>query len=1119
MWRITYEDRGLRVRIEELQRQQHRVRVGFVALDVIRRNQHLEMAVESARGQALQGSRTLLRGHDPEFCTGCGDFENDITHPGIFSNHRIVICEVVVAICLHHCGDLVIAVGELPKLHDQRSPQALEPDIIGRDVVQVDLHGVPKRRQDKVDRVDECSVEVEKEGLVFEHGGNLPGRMAQVVGEGFNTLPPSYVTLVTLLSYGTQDTNARVAKHLVKHQSRVFLALGLAFAALAAPVSAQITAATSECPGATDGARIVTARRAYTVRVQGEPPEIDGVLDDPAWEGVPPITRLIQREPREGEVVSESTTVRFVYTDKDLYVGFRGYDSQRPYGRLVRRDQRTAADYFNLYIDSYYNQLQAYEFAINPSGARRDVFIYQDGRGRDDSWDPVYHWATKIDSLGWTVEMRIPFSQLRFASGDSLTFGLRVRRAINRKNEEANWPFFPRDIAGEVSQFGDLVGFVSVPAPRQVEFLPYAAGSAAFVPAEPGNPFLDNGKTQDYRVGGDVKVGVTSGLTLDATINPDFGQVEADAAQVNLTAFETFFPEKRPFFIEGTNLYQFRLTPSSGFAGFFGGGGRGAQEGLVYTRRIGRQPHFGPNDMGGYAEIVTQTTILGAAKMSGEIGKGWQLGVMQAFTNKEYASVVDSLGNPNRSAVEPFSSYSVLRIGRSTNQGRLSYGVLGTAVARKLDEPRFELLHDRAFTAGADLRARFGGNDYDLQISGMGSYVQGSQAAITLTQLRSSRYFQRPDQDYVELDTTRTYLGGYAGFAQLAKVQGFTNWKLRFDTRSPGFESNDLGFLRRADALDQRAEFDLRWLQPGKIFRRFTWSFDQSAQFNYGLDRTQTQVSTRLNADFHNWWNLNVNIERAFDALNTRMLRGGPAFRTPGRWEFRLSWRTDFRRPVQLSAGVTRVVEDYSGATGWRTNARLGLRPPGRFGISFDGRVSRTTNDRQFVTFRPTADSTYYVLGRLDRQDASLTIRVDFAITPRLSLEFYAEPFVSAGVYSPLRLAHEVRADDYDLRQDVLGPDRMNRPGEGELVDVDADRDGTVDFSFFDPNFRVISLRTNAVVRWEFNPGSTLFFVWQQNRGQIGPNGSDGLTGGIADGFRDNGVNVFMVKVAYWIGM
>jgi hypothetical protein len=505
--------------------------------------------------------------------------------------------------------------------------------------------------------------------------------------------------------------------------------------------------------------------------------------------------------------------------------------------------------------------------------------------------------------------------------------------------------------------------------------------------------------------------------------------------------------------------------------------------------------------------------------MSGNIGGGWQMGIMQAFTKKEYASVVDSLGDPNSSAVEPFSSFSVARLEKSTNRGRLSYGFLGTAVVRDLDEPRFELLHDRAFTGGADLRARFGRDDYDLQVSGMGSYVQGTQEALSITQRSSARYYQRPDQDYVTLDPSRTHLAGFAGYVQLAKVQGFTNWKLRYDTRSPGFESNDLGFLRRADAHDQRAELDLRWLKPGKIFRRFEWNFNQSTQFNYGWERTQTRVSTRLNADFHNWWNLNLNIERGFDALDTRMLRGGPAFRSPGRWEFRIGGRSDFRRPVQLSGGVTRTIEDYSDATGWRANARLGLRPPGQFGISWDARASWTTDDRQYIPVRPTADSTYYVLGRLDRQELSITMRLDFAITPRLSLELYAQPFVSAGVYNPLRLAGDVRADDYFARQDVLEDDRLNRPGEGQTVEVDVDRDGTVDFTFRDPNFRVVSLRTNAVIRWEFKPGSTLFLVWQQNRGQRTSNGSDGLRGGLVDGFRGDGTNVLAVKVAYWIGM
>ncbi len=903
------------------------------------------------------------------------------------------------------------------------------------------------------------------------------------------------------------------------NHNRVIITLGAALTALGPSLFAQDGPTRRQ--GTEDAvSRTVDARRAYAIRVAAEPPNVDGRLDEPAWDRVPAITRLIQRNPDEGEVVSESTTVRFVYTDKDLYVGFRGYDSGRPYGRLVRRDQRTAADYFNLFIDSFYDRRQAFEFAINPSGARRDVFIYNDGRGRDESWDPVYDWATSVDSLGWVVEMRIPFSQLRFSSSDSLTFGLRVRRSINRKNEEASWPFFPRDIAGEVSQYGDLIGFVSVPTPRQIEFLPYVAGDAHFQPAEPGNPFLETGRTQNYRVGGDLKVGVTSGLTLDATINPDFGQVEADAAEVNLSAFETFFPEKRPFFVEGTNLYRFSLSPSSGGGGFFGGGGfGGGQEGLVYTRRIGRSPQVSPDDMGGYAADVNQTRILGAAKMSGQIGGGWQLGLMQAFTRKEYADVVDSVGNAGRSSVQPFTSFSVLRLEKSTNRGRLSYGALGTSTVRKLDDPRFDNLHDRAFSGGLDLRARFGRNAYDFQIAGMGSYVQGSPDAILRDQRSSARYFQRPDQDYMTLDSSRTWLAGFGGYAQIAKVTGFTNWSLRYTTRSPGFETNDIGFLRRADSHSERAEFEMRWLQPGRVFRQFRWEFSQNAQFNYGWERTQTEVETRLNADFHNYWNLSTTVQRNLDALDTRLLRGGPAFEAPGSWEFRVSGRTDFRRPVWLTAGVTRSLEDYSDATSWRANARLGLRPPGQFGISWDARIGWSTNDRQYVTRRSTADSTYYVLGRLDRQDFSITMRLDFAITPKLSFELYAEPFVSAGEYSPLRLAADPRAASYDARLDDLESDRLTRPGPGETVEVDADADGTVDFTFTDPDFRVVSLRTNAVLRWEFRPGSTLFLVWQQDRGERTPFGGNGFRGGLSDAISAEGTHVLAVKVSWWLGM
>ncbi len=861
--------------------------------------------------------------------------------------------------------------------------------------------------------------------------------------------------------------------------------------------------------GAQDAAR--------AVRVQGTPPTIDGVLDDDAWRYAPPVKDFLQRNPVEGAAPSESTEVRFVYSDRDLYVAFRGYDREpgRVYGRLVRRDQRTAADYFTLFIDSFHDRRTAFEFSINPSGARRDVFIYDDGGGRDDSWDPVYDWATRTDSLGWTVELRIPFSQLRFSGTESVVFGVRIRRSINRRNEEQNWPFFPRDQAGEVSRYGELVGLSDVPTPRRMELLPYTAGSAAFSPAVLGDPFA-TGEEASVRMGGDLKLGVGSGLTLDLTANPDFGQVEADPAVVNLSAFETFFPEKRPFFIEGTNLFQFGMTPPE--RNEFGGG-RGDEEGLVYTRRIGRAPQTDADDGGGYAEDLRQTTILGAAKLTGQAGKGWALGLAQALTARETVRIVDSLGADGRAPVEPLTSYTAIRAQRTLRRGRLTYGAMLAGVVRDLNDPAFDELHTRAFSGGVDVHGRFGGDRFVYDVALLGSRVEGPVDALIRTQRRSARYFQRPDQTHARLDSSRTALDGFAAYAHLAKAVGFATWNLFYGTRSPGFDINDLGFLRQTDLHVQAVEAELRWLTPGSVFREFEWRVEERAEFTYGGERTRTTLETRLSGDFLNYWNLNLNVERAFPALATRLLRGGPALREPGAWEWRLGGRTDFRRPVSINGGVTREWEDGTGAGQWRANAGVRLRPPGSVSLSLDGRATWETNDRQYITQETVGDSTYYVFGRLERRELSVTLRADLALSPKLSFEFYAQPFASVGRYAPLKLAADPKAQRYADRFDGLDVDRATRPGGDADVSLDVDRDGRTDFTFDEPDFRLASLRTSAVLRWEFRPGSTLFLVWQQDRRDETTLATGSPFGAIGDGFSAEGTNVFAMKIAYWLGL
>jgi hypothetical protein len=852
------------------------------------------------------------------------------------------------------------------------------------------------------------------------------------------------------------------------------------------------------------------------VRAAPNAPDVDGRLDDEAWRAAPPLTEFLQKNPVEGAVPSESTEVRFVYTDRALYVGFRGYDREpdRVYGRLMRRDQRAAADGFSVIIDSYYDRRTAFEITINPAGTRRDVFIYNDGRGQDQSWDPVYDWATQTDSLGWTVELRIPFSQLRFPPSDSVVFGVRLKRNIVRRNEEVNWPYFPRDQAGEVSNYADLVGIQGLPSPRRVELLPYTASSATFEPAEAGNPF-ETGRSSTIRAGADLKVGVTSGLTLDLTANPDFGQVEADAAEVNLTAFESFFAEKRPFFVEGTNLFQFGLAPA---ARMHGGFGRGGREGLVYTRRIGRSPQVFPETDGGYAADLDQTTILGASKLTGQLGGGWALGLMQAVTAKEQAQIVDSVGLDGRSPVEPMTSYTAVRVERNAMRGRLAYGAMGTATARRLDEPAFNNLHSRAYSGGADMNLRLGGDKYEFGTAFMGSRVEGSEEAIISTQRNSRHYFQRPDQTNVAVDSTRTSLSGYSSYMRIAKVVGVFTWEAQGATRSPGFEINDLGYMRQTGYHSQKLQMRVRQLRPGRLFRQFTWQVQEDGEFSHEWERTKTNVQSSVNADFHNYWNLSITGERSLSALSTTLLRGGAALQQPGSWRGSVRGRTDWQRPYWLNGGVSHRLEDVSDATTTTIDGSINIRPPGSFSASIRGRLNWSTSDRQYLSSTTVGDSLYYLFGRIDRQELSTTIRFDVALTSRMSFELYAEPFLSAGEYGSFRLVADPRADAYADRFDPLDDDQLVRPGNGETVEIDVNGDADVDFYLSDPDFRVVSLRTNAVLRWEFSPGSTLFLVWQQSRRDYTQVGRLNFGDAFGDVFTTPGTNSIAMKVAYWLG-
>ena len=844
-----------------------------------------------------------------------------------------------------------------------------------------------------------------------------------------------------------------------------------------------------------------TVESATALRAGGSVPAIDGKLDDEAWLAAPALTDFRQTNPVEGALPSEATEVRFLYTDRDLYIFLRGFDREpgRVVGRLTRRDQEVAADEFTVFIDSYYDRRSAFAFTVNPSGARADVFIYEDGAGRDNSWDPVYDWATRTDSLGWTAELRVPFSQLRFPQRQEMVFGLRVKRLINRRNEEVNWPFVPRDQAGEVSRYGNLSGFAQVPAPRRLEILPYTGGTTRFRSAR-----TTEGRA---RAGVDAKVGITSGLTLDATVNPDFGQVEADPSVVNLTDFETFFPEKRPFFVEGTNLFRVLLPARMG------------EEPLVYTRRIGRAPQLTPVLSGGTVDSVFESTILGAAKLTGQLGRGWSLGLLQGLTQKENVSTVTGAGVEASVPAEPLTNYSALRVQRNTRQGRLAYGLIGTGVFRTLDEVRFDSLHQRAFSGGADLRWRFGRDAFELTTAVSGSRVEGSTAAIRRTQQASARYMQRPGKTYARLDPSRTSLSGFAAITRIKRVTGFVTWDAVYATRSPGFEVNDFGFMRTADQHTAELNVRFRWLKPGKVFRRLEMKVGQDVSSTWGWEVGSSTTDLLFEGQFANYWTWNTSFQFEPVHVDPRGLRGGPAINVPAHGHIIGALSTDPRRSFVYDVSWRSTLEANSDRQELTLTNGIKWRPSGPIFLSLAGRIGWTGSDRQYVTAGTIAGSTQYILARLKRTEAAATVRSEVTLSPKLSLQLYLEPLASARQYTEFKFVGSPRSSAGYLAQwDQLGPDRLTRSTPGGPVRVDANRDGVQDFTFTDPEATTLTLRSNLVLRWEFRPGSTLYLVWNQSRAREELDGHLDAGHDLGNTFTVPGSHVLAIKVAYWLG-
>jgi len=821
--------------------------------------------------------------------------------------------------------------------------------------------------------------------------------------------------------------------------------------------------------------RATRAIEAIAVPANG-PILVDGKLNEEIWQQAPVINEFVQRDPAEGQAPSMRTEARVAYDADAVYVAVRAFDTDAAQlvGILTRRDQRSPSDWIRIVIDSYFDKRSAYEFGVNPVGVKTDRYYFNDGNS-DDSWDAVWDVEVVKDADGWSAEFRIPFSQLRFntLAGDAVGFA--VIREVGRLAETSSWPLLSRNANGFVSQFGEMRGLKMAGTPRKFELLPYTVGKIDTQPVDDGdslNPATDPGAT----FGLDMKYAVTPGLTLTATANPDFGQVEADPAVVNLDAFETFFPERRPFFVEGSGTFRFNMDCNDGNC-----------TGLFYSRRIGRAPQ-GSADTGDdeFSKAPDSATIIGAAKLTGRLA-GFSLGALTAVTAREDAEIAGlGLAGRRDQTVEPLTGYTVLRA-RKEFRNQSSIGFMTTSTNRQLDD-EVSFLSKNALAGGIDYDIRFSPM-YNITGYWAGSHIKGSAEAITRLQENTVHSFQRPDADYVELDVDQTTLRGHAGAVGFGKISGErTRFSSNFGFKSPGFDSNDLGFMRRADEKTVNNWFQWRNFTPGKYVRTRNFNLNQWAAWNFGGDRLYSGGNINSHWTFTNYYSIGAGFNVDAAPFRDRTTRGGPGvLGNPGKSLWYYANLSFYYNGDHGGDRFNSVRHGFGPGFNWRASSSMSLNMSVRYSINKD--------DSQWVENEELDNgATRYVFGRINQRTMSFNTRFNYTMTPNLSLQVYAEPFVSAGEYTNFKELVDGRAANYADRYRPVA------------------YDGSADFN-------IRSFRTTNVLRWEYKPGSALFLVWQQGKSEDQEYGDFRFRRDFGGVFSAPSRNVFLVKFSYWLNM
>ncbi len=855
----------------------------------------------------------------------------------------------------------------------------------------------------------------------------------------------------------------------------------------------------------------VVAKKIYVTATIGQeqPPVVDGLLNDPVWNIVEWAGDYVEFQPDENTPPSFQTKFKIVYDSKNLYIGVRCYDAEpdKIVKRLSRRDG-FEGDFIEFNIDSYHDKRTAFSFTTSVSGVKGDEFVSNNGNNWDVSWNPIWYTKTNIDEEGWTAEFKIPLSQLKFGSAENQVWGLQSTRRIFRAEERSVWQRKPVDQPGWVSEFGELHGLKNIEPQKQLEIQPYTVTSGETYEAEDGNPFRD-GSESDFTVGLDAKIGITNDLTLDLTVNPDFGQVEADPSAIALDGFQIFFREQRPFFVENKNIFDFRLSESEA-------GNTFGFDNLFYSRRIGRSPQRSPDS--GDNEFVDQpdnTPIIGAAKFSGKTKDGWAIGVLESVTANRYAIIRNGAGDERREIVEPLTNYFVGRLQKDFNNRNSYVGGIFTATNRDNLSPQLDFLHKSAFTGGLDFKHQWNNRDWYVEGNFIFSNVKGSAEAITNTQESITHLFQRVDADHVEVDTNKTSLTGSGGNVQIGKV-GNGHWKFESGGtwRSPELELNDLGFQRQADDIRHYTWIGYQTLKPDSTFRRVGINYNHWTAWDFDGNHNYLQFNTNSWQNWKNNWFTNVGFNYAAVDYDNFALRGGPRLRQSPWMSFWNSINTDNRKKVRFSAfhnGRKAVDNSFSS---YFVEAGLIYQPINALRISAFPSL-RINNDKlQYIdNFDDVNGSVRYLNGEIDQRTLSMSFRLNYTINPNLTIQYWGQPFISRGRYSNFKHITTATAKHFEDRFTSYGANHLTF-ADGSYS-VDDDLNGTEDFSFDNPDFSFVQFRSNLVIRWEYIPGSEIFLVWSQDVSQDG-DPSAGLLSSLGDNiFGQKPQNIFLLKATY----